>query len=704
MTSNPISASTYSKQHALDLLQQMIGNDKDFRAGQWEAIETVAIKKQRALVVQRTGWGKSLVYFLATKLLREEGSGPTLLISPLLSLMRNQIETANRIGIRAYTINSGNRTDWKEAQDALLRDECDIILISPERLASEYFNQEILPQVSKHIGLFVVDEAHCISDWGHDFRPDYRRIGQILQSLPKDVPVLGTTATANQRVVSDVKAQFGSELIIFRGTLARESLRLQNLHVGSRAERLAWLAQNLSKFKGSGVIYCQTVQDTQRIMQWLKYKGFNAEAYHAQDESEINRPELETAFIENRINILVATVALGMGFDKSDISFVIHFQRPGSVIAYYQQVGRAGRGIEKAYGILLCGDEDEDIQKFLINNSMPSNKAFESILATLPKDRRMTIDQFVQRVNYAPGMIQRVLKLLEVDGVIGKAREGNDFVYYRSGKEWQPTDQQIKQFVDLRWKEWYEINRYVHHRGCLMEFLQKALSDNTAQKCGHCANCQNKGLSSEISPQLVIEAEDFLKECLIIIKPKEKVPAGLFKNGRMIPADFQNAPGQSLSYYGDVGWGKMVRLGKYQMNHFPDELVIAATHLILNRWKPNPFPQWVTSIPSRRHPSLVPDLAKRVASQLGIPFRPVLERCNDAPEQKSMQNESMQIRNVLDTLAIREPVSNGPVLLIDDIVDSGWTLTMVGYLLRKNGSGPVYPFTLAQAAGRNSNR
>lgn len=698
-----IQADKQTKDYALNLLHQMIGEDHEFRPGQWEAIEAVAIKKQRALVVQRTGWGKSLVYFLATRLLREQGAGPTLLISPLLSLMRNQIGVASRIGIHAFTINSGNRMDWKRAEDAVRRDECDIILISPERLASHYFNQEILSHILSHIGLFVVDEAHCISDWGHDFRPDYRRIGQILQSLPKEIPVLGTTATANQRVVSDMQDQFGSNLKIFRGSLARESLRLQNLHVGSRAERLAWLAENLPKFKGSGIIYCQTVQDTQRITQWLKSKGLNAEAYHAQDESEIDRPDLEIAFIENKINILVATVALGMGFDKPDISFVIHYQRPGSVIAYYQQVGRAGRATEKAYGILLCGDEDEDIQKFLINNSMPSNKAFESILTAIPKDRPINIKEIIQRVNINPGMIQRVLKLLEVDGVIGKIREGNNSSYYHLDKDWHPDDQQIKHFTDLRWKEWHEINRYVHHRGCLMEFLQKALGDDTAQKCGHCANCQNKGFPPEVSPQLVIEAEDFLTECLIQIKPKEKVPPGLFRNGRKIPKEFRNVPGQSLSYYGDMGWGKMVKMGKYQMNHFPDELVIAATHLILNRWKPNPFPQWVTAIPSRRRPFLVPDLAQRIASRIGIPFHPVLERCNDAPEQKTMQNEVMQISNVLDTLAIRGMVPNGPVLLIDDIVDSGWTLTMAGYLLRKNGSGLVYPFTLAQAAGRKPN-
>jgi ATP-dependent DNA helicase RecQ len=703
MTPDRIETHEAVQQHTLSLLQQMIGVDKNFRPGQWEAIEAVAIKKQRVLVVQRTGWGKSLVYFLATKLLREEGAGPTLLISPLLSLMRNQIEAADRIGIRAFSINSGNRRDWKTTEDALTRDECDIVLISPERLASDHFNREILPQISKHIGLFVVDEAHCISDWGHDFRPDYRRIGHILQSLPKDIPVLGTTATANQRVVADVQTQFGSKLTIFRGSLARESLRLQNLFVGSRAERLAWLVENLGKFKGSGIIYCQTVQDTERVTQWLKHKGFNAEAYHAQDESEINRPELEAAFMNNKIDILVATVALGMGFDKPDIAFIIHFQRPSSVTHYYQQVGRAGRGIDKSYGILLCGDEDEDIQKFLIGNSIPAQKTFQSIITVIPADRPITLDQILAKVNYSSGMVQRVLRLLEVDGIVSETREGSDRLYYRTQQEWRSEDGRIKQFTDLRWKEWYEINRYVHHRGCLMDFLQNALNDSTAHKCDRCANCQKKGFSADVPPNLVIEAEDFLKECQIILKPKERVPAGLLKTGKTIPANLRNAPGQSLSYYGDVGWGKLVKTGKYQLNYFSDELVTASAHLILNRWRPDPFPQWIAAIPSRRHPSLVPDLAQRLATSLNIPFFPVLERCSDAPEQKTMMNETMQAHNVLNTLAIHGQIPKGPVLLIDDIIDSGWTLSMAGYLLRANGSGLVYPFTLAQAAGRNSN-
>jgi len=699
MASN-IEANSATRQHCLELLRQMLGRDKDFRPGQWEAIEAVAVQKQRALVVQRTGWGKSLVYFLATKLLRENGAGPTLLISPLLSLMRNQIDAANRIGIRAHTINSENRSEWQITANALAQDECDIILVSPERLASSQFNHKIMPLISSKLGFFVVDEAHCISDWGHDFRPDYRRIGTLLLSLPKEIPVLGTTATANQRVINDVQVQFGSELAVFKGPLARESLRLQNLFIGSRAERLAWLAENLKKFGGQGIIYCQTVFDTERVAQWLKHKHYNAVAYHAKDESEINRPELENAFLEKRIDILVATIALGMGFDKPDISYVIHFQRPKSVVDYYQQVGRAGRDLDKAYGILLCGEEDEDIQKFMISNSVPSNKAFESILGAIPKESSLTVNQICEKANHTTGMIERVLRLLEVDGVVQRIFEGGEFSYRSTGRTWEPNDNLIEKFIDMRWKEWYEINRYVHYNGCLMEFLQRSLGDPTAKKCGHCANCQSKGFSPDVPPSVVIEAEDYLKECLILIKPKDKAPAGIVAPGKKIPEYLRNEIGQCLSFYGDVGWGKLVKYGKYELDHFPDELVDAAVHLIKNRWKPNPFPKWVTAIPSRRRPNLVPELARRIAESLSIPFHPVLECISNAPEQKTMQNDVTQATNVLGALAVKQKIPAGPVLLIDDIIDSGWTLTMAGYLLRKNGSGPVFPFTLSQATKR----
>lgn len=694
------------RNRAFQLLRQMLGEDKDFRPGQWEAIEIVVEKKQRALLVQRTGWGKSMVYFLATKLLRERGAGPTLLISPLLSLMRNQIEMAEKIGIRAQTINSENPTKWDAVEEALREDACDIILISPERLNNHRFLKKVLPLLSKGIGLFVVDEAHCISDWGHDFRPDYRRIVRILNILPKGTPVLGTTATANNRVIEDIQAQLGRQISVYRGPLARESLRLQSIQISNQSERLAWLAHNLPKFKGSGIVYCMTRADAKRVASWLQQKGFLAKPYYGGNDKNGNdeyedRPALEQAFLKNEIKILAATVALGMGFDKPDIEFVIHFQRPGSVIAYYQQVGRAGRALEKSYGILLSGPEDDEIHQYFIETAFPSAQNFQDILHALEDSDGLTLDEILARVNVSKSMAGKTLKLLELDGAVRQDYQGKA-VYSRTPNPWRLDEERILRVRNLREEELAQMREYVEHRGCLMEFLLRALDDPNPAPCGRCANCQGKGFLARVPQELVVEAENFLKNSPIEIKPRKRWPAQLFPDqSSKIPVELQNEVGISLCYYGDSGWGKSVRLGKYQDGRFSGELVKASADLIRNHWKPNPFPDWVTAIPSARRPHLVPDFAQSLAKALRIPFHPVLIRVKEAPEQKTMQNALMQARNVLDTIGIGQKIPRGPVLLVDDIVDSGWTLTMAGYLLRKNGSGPVYPFTLAQAATRS---
>ncbi len=688
---------------ALALLRQMLGSQADFRPGQWEAIEIVASQRARALVVQRTGWGKSLVYFLAAKLLREHGAGPALLISPLLSLMRNQIDMAGRIGVRAITINSANREEWDAAEAALAADACDILLISPERLNNDRFLKSVLPGIAGRVGLFVVDEAHCISDWGHDFRPDYRRIVRILQNLPTGVPVLGTTATANDRVVADVQAQLGPGLTVLRGPLARATLRLQNLRLADQSERLAWLAEQLPKLPGSGIIYCLTVADTQRVAKWLQARGIRAEAYHAGDDANLDRPALEQALLNNELKALVATVALGMGFDKPDLGFVIHFQRPGSVVAYYQQVGRAGRAVDRAYGILLSGREDDEIQDYFIESAFPSSQTMREILDTLAQTDSLSLGEILDRVNVTRSMAEKALKLMEVDGAVGVEFAKKSARYFRTPNPWQPDLDRIEQVTALRRAELAQMQAYMAYTGCLMEFLARALDDPTAKPCGRCANCQGKGFRAEVSPLLVAEAVEFLKRDDLILDPRKRWPAGLFPEAKtVIPPETQNAPGRALCYYGDAGWGKLVRDGKYAHGHFSDELVQAAAELIRERWRPDPPPDWITAIPSRRHPRLVYDWAGRLAETMGLPFIPVLVRTGDALEQKTMANSAMQARNVQGTLAVGGSVRPGPVLLVDDIVDSGWTLTLAGWLLRMNGSGRVYPFVLARAAARNT--
>lgn len=683
---------------ALALLQEMLGPQAQFRAGQAEAIEALVVKRQRLLIVQRTGWGKSIVYFLAAKLLREHRAGPALLVSPLLSLMRNQIAMAQRIGIRALTLHSDNRTEWETIESDLRAGNCDVLLISPERLANERFRTEILPAFSGRIGLFVVDEAHCISDWGHDFRPDYRRIVRIVKNLPPSVPVLATTATANDRVVQDIRQQLGDTLMIQRGPLARASLRLANIHLPDQPSRLAWLATYLAKLTGSGIIYCLTVADTLRVARWLKEHGIRAESYSADCDGD-ERVRLEQALVNNELKALVATVALGMGFDKPDLGFVIHYQKPGSVVAYYQQVGRAGRAVDKAYGLLLCGAEDDAIHDYFIDNAFPKPEIMEQVVKALTGHESLSIGELLGHVNISRGMAEKTLKLLEIDGAVGRS----DSRWFRTANPWKPDRQRIENVTGQRRRELQLMNDYVRHRGCLMEFLACWLDDPQAARCGVCINCVGKTFPTSVEEKLVAAAVEFLQAEQLVIEPRKQWPAGIFPDEkRTIAPEHRNAPGRALSNYGDAGWGKRVQEGKYHRGRFDEVLVEAAAELIHKRWRPDPSPQWLTAIPSVRHPGLVRDFAERLAGRLGIPFHPVLACCQQKPEQKTMMNSNHQARNAKDQLVVQGAVPSGPVLLLDDIMDSGWTLTIAGRLLREKGSGVVHPFVLARASYRDS--
>jgi ATP-dependent DNA helicase RecQ len=522
----------------------------------------------------------------------------------------------------------------------------------------------------------------------------------VIDSLPAGIPVLGTTATANDRVVADVQQQLGPGLVVLRGALARSSLRLQNIVLSSQAERLAWLAENINKFKGSGVVYCLTVADVERVTNWLKSQGISAEAYHAGDDAKMDREALEKALLDNEITALVATVALGMGYDKPDLAFVIHFQRPGSVVAYYQQVGRAGRSVDRAYGILLSGSEDDDIQDYFIENAFPSPETMTLILDALAYSVGLSMNELLARVNVSRGMAERALKLLEIDGAV-EIRHDKKAIYRRTSTPWQPDIERTNRITGLRRAELAEMQRYVAHRGCLMEFLALALDDPEAKPCDLCANCQGRGFRAEVSAELIKQAAEFLGRVDIVIEPKKRWPQDMIlSKTSVIPVEMLNAPGRSLCYYGDAGWGKLVREGKYQRGRFDDQLVEVSERLIRERWKPEPFPEWITAVPSRRHPRLVYDFASRLADALGIPFVAALVRTSDAAEQKLMANSSMQARNVAGALDTIERVPSGAVLLIDDIIDSGWTLTLAGWLLRQKRSGVVHPFTLARATAR----
>ena len=683
---------------ALQLLRIALGNpDADFRDGQWEAIEQLLNPGTRLLVVQRTGWGKSLVYFLTTRLLRNRGMGATLIISPLLALMRNQIAAADRIGLRAATINSSNQEEWKIVQEQLLSNQIDILLVSPERLANEDFREQILLPLSARIGFFVVDEAHCISDWGHDFRPDYRRIVRILQALPTNISVLATTATANDRVIDDIFAQLGSNLNIVRGTLTRQSLCLQNISLPSQEARLAWLAEHLPRLPGSGIIYTLTIRDSEQVAEWLRTQGVDAKTYSGQLPNE-QREILEQQLLNNEVKALVATSALGMGFDKPDLGFVIHYQRPGSVVHYYQQVGRAGRAVSQAYGILLSGDEDQEITNYFIESAFPPESHIKEILATLDQEENgLSVPQLEAKLNLSRGQIEKVLKLLSVESPSPVAKINSRWnstpINYKVNRE------KVAQLTEIRRREQARMLDYLNARSCLMMFLAEELDDKTTTKCGRCSVCSGQALIPETySLEKAQEAILFLRRTNQILEPRKRWPAsGLLAYSWKgnIHQNLQAEAGRALSLWGDAGWGSLVKQGKYQNNYFSDALVDAVYELI-QHWQPDPFPTWVTCVPSLTHPELVPSFSERLARKLNVPFIACVRKTSQNRPQKEMKNSSQQARNLDGVFEVSSWAGMaGSVFLIDDMVDSRWTFTVVAALLRQSGSGKVFPLALA---------
>ncbi|MBU9978175.1 RecQ family ATP-dependent DNA helicase [Proteus mirabilis] len=698
-----------NRAQAQQLLKTALNNPTaDFRDGQWEAIDALVNHRQKLLVVQRTGWGKSSVYFISTKIFRDRGMGPTIIVSPLLALMRNQIESAQRLGLVAETLNSSNQNDWQAVTQQLLNNQIDCLLISPERLANDSFIETVLQPIANRIALMVIDEAHCISDWGHDFRPDYRRIVNILRQLPTNIPVLGTTATANDRVVADIQTQLGN-IQIHRGPLVRESLALQTIILPDQASRLAWLAQVIPTLLGTGIVYTLTIRDAEQVAEWLRTNGIDARAYHSNAEfvgfenSNVYRQHLEELLLNNQLKVLVATTALGMGYDKPDLSFVIHYQAPSSIVAYYQQVGRAGRGIDYAVGVLMSGVEDQDIHEFFRYSAFPSEAHVNEILQVLEQSDGLSIRNIEEQTNLRHGQIEKVLKLLSVENPAPVIKDGSRWV--RTPVRYQMDHARITHLTDQRVQEWQEIQAYLNNAGCKMTFLRKALDDLDPTPCGKCSFCQGKPIiNTPIDPALAHSASIFLKHAEMVLSPKKQVAANAFLTYDFrgnLPLHLHAQEGRVLSRWGDAGWGRTVADNKYA-GRFSDELVEAMAEMIQQRWQPDPAPQWVCCVPSLNHPELVPDFARRLATRLDLPFVDAVSKVKDNQPQKGQQNRFHQCRNLDGVFAVTQLYKGQPVLLVDDIVDSGWTLTVIAALLQQAGSGIVYPVALASSSVKDS--
>jgi ATP-dependent DNA helicase RecQ len=664
----------------------MFGLEAEFREDQYEAIERI-VNREKLLLVEKTGWGKSIVYFIATKILRNRGMGPTILISPLISLMRNQVDSANRLGLNAMTINSSN-DDKYVIYNALQKDECDILLISPERLSNREDMEDIMNNIHKGIGMFVVDEAHCISDWGHDFRPDYRRIINIVRSMPPNVPILATTATANERVINDIVLQLG-DIKVMRGSLMRESLKLQVIKLRDQSQRLAWLAENIPQMPGNGIVYCLTVRDTERVAEWLRQNNIDAVAYTGKSE---NRIEIENAFMQNEIKCLVATVALGMGYDKPDIGFVIHYQRPGNIVSYYQQIGRAGRQLDTAYAILLSGKEDDDIQEYFIRTAFPTEREMVDIVDAIENaDDGISKNDIMAKIDISWTRLKNCLKYLMVENVIERV----GIRYYRTTNPWSPDEDRSKRITRIRYGELDEMREFVDYDGCYMEFLAFRLDDRNYHKCGRCANCTGKGFFSEtVAVDKVAKAQEYIRKNYSVIEPRWKYP------------DFSNIPqylilekGMTLCDYGDAGWGQYIPIDKYKNGFVRTEIVEASVELIA-KWLGEEISNLtITYVPSLRQPGFVRDFAVEVANRLHINCVETLVKTQNGKHQKELNNSVFQYNNAYNSFECPVNIS-GNFLLIDDMVDSRWTFSACGIKLKMAGAAKVYPFAIASTAGQ----
>ncbi|GAB3988630.1 DEAD/DEAH box helicase [Nocardioides marmoraquaticus] len=694
-----MSTTTGTRDQAEAHLRALVGSEEArLHDDQWAAIEALVVRQARALVVQRTGWGKSAVYFVATALLRGMGAGPTVIVSPLLALMRNQIEAAERAGIHAATINSTNIEDWHAIEQRIAAGEVDVLLVSPERLNNPSFRDQVLPSLTESAGLLVVDEAHCISDWGHDFRPDYRRIRQVLTDLPPGIPVLATTATANERVTTDVAEQLGDGVLVLRGTLDRESLHLGVVQLERPEHRLAWLAEHLDDLPGTGIVYTLTVAATQEIADFLRARGHAVAAYSGQTETT-ERQALEQDLLAGRLKALVATSALGMGFDAR-LGFVVNVGAPASPVAYYQQVGRAGRGTDDATVVLLPAWEDREIWRYFASLAFPPEDKVRATIAALDHERPSSTAQLETVVELSRNRLETMLKVLDVDGAVRRVQRG----WVATGREWTYDAERYERVRAARQAEQEAVLAYVATDGCRMRFLREQLDDPEAADCGRCDNCGGVSLPGSVSDETVGAAQERLSRPGVTIAPRKMWPTALAGMGIELTGKIreQAEEGRAVARLTDLGHGAALRA--LLAPDAPDQPVppalVEALVAVMKDWAPTwqARPTGVARAGSVRRPQLVGSLAEGLARTMRVPLVATWAvEDPDVPPEAGAANSAQRVSAVRrrHALEVHEPLDGGPVLLVDDLVATGWSLTLAAQALREAGAGAVLPVTLA---------
>jgi ATP-dependent DNA helicase RecQ len=693
-----------TREQAQTILEQLAGPQAVLRDDQWVAIEALVVQRRRALVVQRTGWGKSAVYFIAAKLLRAAGHGPTVIVSPLLALMRNQVAAAERAGVHAATINSSNVADWDEIHARVRGGDLDVLLVSPERLNNPDFRDQVLPALAHDAGLVVVDEAHCVSDWGHDFRPDYRRIRTLIAELGANVPVLATTATANDRVVDDVATQLGvggQDTLVLRGGLDRESLRLSVVKAGNPAQRAAWLAAHIDSLPGSGIVYTLTVAQANDVAALLRERGHPVAAYTGSTEAA-EREQLETDLLANRVKALIATSALGMGFDKPDLGFVVHLGAPSSPIAYYQQVGRAGRSTASAEVVLLPGHEDQDVWRYFSSVAFPSESMVRNVIAALEPNRPQSTPALEPLVDLGRTRLEMVLKVLDVDGAVRRVKGG----WVGTGEPWDYDEARYRKLDDARKREQQAMLDYQATDGCRMAFLRGQLDDpelGEGERCGRCDNCTGSRYDADVDATAAEDTRQRLMRPGVEITPRKQWPSGLAKLGVNLSGRIGDgpSPGRVIGRLTDLGWGaRLRRLLDEPDDEVSDDIVQAAVK-VLASWDWQTRPTAVLALDSDGHPKLITSLARELSRLGRLTDLGLLQY---APERRPVTaaNSAYRVAALQGSWLAPDPAvisaAGGPVLLVDDVTDTGWTLTMAARIVRAGGAPDVLPFALASTS------
>jgi ATP-dependent DNA helicase RecQ len=673
-------------------LTRLAGPGARLRDDQWQAIEAL-LDGRKVEVVQRTGWGKSAVYWIATGLIRAAGKGPTLVISPLLALMRDQVAAAERSGLCAVTLNSANIEDWSAIEARIAADEVDVLLISPERLNSGGFRSRVLPGLAPRIGLLVVDEAHCLSDWGHDFRPDYRRLASVLERLPDGTAVLATTATANERVSRDVAAQLGTDTLTLRGSLDRESLALSVIPTPDLPSAYAWIADALTgdELAGSGIVYTLTVDETSQLSEFLRSRGVAVAAYSSATAPD-HRVALERALLAHELRALIATSSLGMGLDMPDLGFVVHLGAPSSPIAYYQQVGRAGRALDHADAVLLPTAAQERIWAYFDSTSFPPEAKVRTVLDVLA-DGPLSVPRLEVESGLRRGRLESLLKVLDVDGAVERVDGG----WAVTGRPWTYDTERYAGIAAARRREQQVMRGYQAGAECLMRVLRTELDDPGATDCGRCSVCTGRlpGPGASADEATVRAAWTHLRAQRVLIEPRKMWPSGAPRRGR-IAEGVRAEPGRALARGEDSIWAAPVHAALARDEPVPSELFDGIVEALRGWGWPAGRPTWVTWVPSRRHDVLLADLAGRIASVGRMQVANPLTANGDGFQADAATNADSAAL-ALRRLAVTGDVPGGPVLLIDDSLRSGFTLTVAAALLREAGAGPVYPLALQKA-------